>query len=66
MKAQCQEVLLLRRKSTNPIFSPEPPPKFEDHHQAGKIACGVGGGAVLRGVLDQLQLRQLDRLHDQW
>ena len=29
------------------------------------LTCGVGGGAVLGGVVDQLQLRQLDGLHHQ-
>ena len=29
------------------------------------FTCGVGGGAVLGGVVDQLQLRQLDGLHHQ-
>ena len=47
------------------MFLPKSPSEFEYDHQAGEVASGVGGGAVLRGVLDQLQLRQLYRLHHQ-
>ena len=39
------------------------PPELEHHHQAGEVAGGVGGGAVLRGVVDELQLGELYGLH---
>ena len=32
-------------------------PELEDDHKTGEVACGVGGSAVLRCVLDQLKLR---------
>ena len=41
----------------------EHPPELEDHHQAGEVPRGVGGGAVLRGVVDEFQLGQLDGFH---
>ena len=39
------------------IHSVTTEPELEDDHKTGEVACGVGGSAVLRCVLDQLQLR---------
>ena len=39
------------------IHSVTTEPELEDDHKTGEVACGVGGSAVLRCVLDQLKLR---------
>ena len=38
------------------IHSVTTEPELEDDHKTGEVACRVGGSAVLRCVLDQLQL----------
>ena len=43
----------------------QPPSELEDHHEAGEVPGGVGGGAVLCGVVDQLELGELEGLHHQ-
>ena len=39
------------------IHSVTTEPELEDDHKTGEVACGVGGSAVFRCVLDQLKLR---------
>ena len=40
-------------------------PELEDHHQAGKVTSRISCSAVLSGVLDELQLGELERFHHQ-